>query len=90
MNELVTQGQEAELSISEDTQALIVSGVSENTLKAYRRATRSLETWLDGAMLTDGLLAKYITELHTEGKSPATIAQVVAAVKWQIKGNYIG
>lgn len=85
MNELATQEQEIGLAISEDTQALIVSGVSQNTLKAYRRATRSLETWLDGAMLTDALLAQYITELHTEGKSPATIAQVVAAVKWQVK-----
>ena len=36
MNALVTtQEQEAGLTISEDTKALIVSGVSENTLKAY-------------------------------------------------------
>ena len=33
------------------------------------------------------LLADYITELHTEGKSPSTIAQVVAAAKWLAK-NY--
>ena len=37
MNELVTtqQHQKQGLAISEDTQALIVSGISENTLVAY-------------------------------------------------------
>ena len=36
-------------------------------------------------MLSDALLANYITALHDNGKSPATIGQVVAAVKWQLK-----
>jgi hypothetical protein len=76
-------GQETGLAISEDTRALIVSGISENTLVAYRRATRSLETWLSGRVLSDALLAEYITELHTE----ETIAQVVATVKWQARRN---
>ncbi len=61
MNELVrTQAQEMGLAIIENTKALIVSGVSENTLKVYQRATRELETWLNGRVLTDGLLATYI------------------------------
>ena len=33
-------------------------------------------------MLTDGLLATYITELHQRAKSPATISQMVAVAKW--------
>ena len=33
--------------------------------------------------MTDGLLATYITGLHQAGKSPSTIAQVIAAVKWR-------
>ena len=40
-------------------------------------------------MLSDALLATYITELHEQGKSPATIAQVVAAVKWLAKNQGI-
>lgn len=40
-------------------------------------------------MLTDALLADYITELHTEGKAPMTIAQVVAAAKWLAKNHGI-
>ena len=40
-------------------------------------------------MLNDGLLATYCTELFHEGKSPATIAQVVAAAKWLAKNHGI-
>ena len=39
--------------------------------------------------MTDALLADYITELYTEGKSPSTIAQVVAAAKWLAKNHGI-
>ena len=35
------------------------------------------------------LLAEYITELHTKGRSPSTIAQVVAAAKWLAKNHGI-
>ena len=73
------------LVISEQQAELIRSSVSENTLKAYRHATQKLETWLDDRVLNDRLLAEYITSLHSQGKSPATIALVVAAVKWQAK-----
>ena len=41
--------------------------------------------WLSGRTLSDALLANYITQLHEDDKSPATIGQVVAAVKWQLK-----
>ena len=61
---------------------MIQQGIAPNTIKAYQTATQKLAAWLDCQNLTDGLLATYITELHHQGKSPATIAQVVAAVKW--------
>ena len=35
--------------------------------------------------MNDSILAAYLTQLHDSGKSPATISQVVAAVKWQGK-----
>ena len=82
MNDLVTQSQDNELAISTETASLIQSSVAPNTIEAYRRATQKIEAWLDGQVLTDGLLATYITGLHYQGKSPATIALVVAAVKW--------
>ena len=39
-------------------------------------------TLTDWRIDTDGLLATYITEFYQQGKSPATITQVVAAAKW--------
>ena len=71
--------------VSENTKELIRAGVSENTLRAYGWALQRLEDWraIDGRKLNDKVLAEYITHLHETGKSPATIAQAVAAVKWQ-------
>ena len=73
------------LQLPEETESLIKVSVSENTLKAYQRALHNLETWLSSRTLSDALLAEYITNLHKTGKTPATIGQAVAAVKWQLK-----
>ena len=75
----------APLQPPKETESLIKASIGENTLKAYQRALQSLTTWLSGRTLSDALLANYITELHRVDKSPATIAQAVAAVKWQFK-----
>ena len=64
--------------------------MSDNTLKAYRHALKKLESWLGGRGLDDRLLAEYIAELHTAGRSPATIAQAVAAVKWRGLEDAVG
>ena len=73
------------LPLPEVTETLIKASLSENTQKTYQRVLHKLEVWLSGCPLSDSLLASYITEMHTDGKSPATIGQVVAAVKWQLK-----
>ena len=80
-----TEPKGAPLQLPEETASLIKASIAENTLKAYQRALQSLETWLLGRTLSDALLANYITQLHEAGKSPATIGQAVAAVKWQLK-----
>ena len=72
------------LQLPEETESLIRASIAENTQKAYQRALQSLTNWLSGRTLSDTLLANYITALHEAGKSPATIGQVVAAVKWQL------
>lgn len=82
MNNLMLQSQGADLAISTETRDLIQRSIAPNTIKAYQTATRKLEVWLNGQILNDSLLATYITALHHQGKSPSTIAQVVAAVKW--------
>ena len=87
MNELVTRQQEARLTISTQTNELIQSSITDSTLKRYQRLSRELEAWLSGQIKTDGLLADNLTELHTAGKSPSTIAQVVAAAKWLARNH---
>ena len=67
--------------VSVVTAGLIRDGVSKNTLKAYRHASKKLASWLVGRVLDDRLLSKYITNPHQLGNSPATISQAVAAVK---------
>ena len=73
------------ITITSETASLIKASLAENTQKAYQHALHGLETWLLGRTLSDALLADYITTLHESGKSPATIGQLVAAVKWQLK-----
>ena len=86
MNEIVSNGHpNIALYVPEETQTLIQTSISENTRKAYQRALAKLEAWLSSRPLSDALLANYITALHKDGKSPATIGQAVAAVKWQLK-----
>ena len=87
MNALVNAAEPnaAILQLPEETASLIKASIAENTLKAYQRALQNLTDWLSGRTLSDALLANYITGLHDNGKSPATIAQAVAAVKWQFK-----
>ena len=94
MNDLAVKPEHM-IVISDSTKELIRAGVSHNTLKAYGEALRRLEEWLsiDERKLDDVVLAEYITHLHESGKSPATIAQTVAAVKWQAKNvdmNVVG
>ena len=86
MNEIVkTPSPNSGVYLPEAIQTLIKGYLAENTLKAYQRALQSLTRWLSGRTLSDALLATYITEMHTDEKSPATIGQAVAAVKWQLK-----
>ena len=75
----------SDIAIGEETASLIRSSISENTQKAYRNALRGVSEYLNGQTLTDALLSAYLTQLHGDGKSPSTIGQVVAAVKWRFK-----
>ena len=84
MNDLV-EPNTADLQLPESTASLIKASIAENTQKAYQQALRGVETWLNGRTLSDALFADYLTTLHEGGKSPSTIGQVVAAVKWQLK-----
>lgn len=82
---IVQADTDTSLSIPKELTQLIKASIAPNTLRAYQHALAKFQTFLDGRNLTDATLAAYITELHTAGKSPATISQVVAAVKWRLR-----
>ena len=72
--------------VNAETADLIRASVSKQTLTNYKRVLKQVEQWLGGHVLDDALLADYISMLHhDEGKAPATISQVVAAVSWRSK-----
>lgn len=75
------------LAISDETEELMNASIAPSTVKTYRHAMQQLEIWLEGRSLNDSLLASYITELYQNGKSPATISKIVAAVKWMVKNR---
>ena len=70
MNALVnTEPSTTSLQFPKETASVIKASIAEDTLKAYHRALKGLET----RILSDEFLAAYITVLHDNGKSPATI-----------------
>ena len=72
--------------VNAKTADLIRASVSKQTLTNYKRLIKQVEQWLGGRVLDDALLADYISMLHhDEGKAPATISQVAAAVSWRSK-----
>ena len=71
--------------VSDGTRELITSSVSDNTLRAYHRCLDALSVWLGSRTLDDATLADYLSSLFDAGKSPSTISQVVAAVRWRAK-----
>ena len=85
MSTQIVKIEKSELQITDEIRELIRASIAPNTLKAYNHALAGVQSYLDGRRLTDGVLAAYITELHAEKKSPSTIAQVVAAVKWRVR-----
>ena len=75
--------------ISDETEELVKASLAPSTVETYRLAMQQLEKWLEGRVLNDNLLATYITGLYHDGKSPATISKIVAAVKWTVKDQGI-
>ena len=79
-----------EVAVSDETEELVSASAAPSTVDTYRRAMQKLEIWLDGRSLSDNLLANYISGLYQDGKSPATISKIVAAVKWTTKHHGAG
>ena len=89
MNELILQDSGA-LTISDSDRIRIAAAgkaLSVNSRRSYQGAWDRCGQWLtDRGIslddLSDELMAVYIAKLDAEGRTPATIAVSVAAVKW--------
>ena len=64
---------------------LAAASITPATRRAYSGAMRRLGEHLDGAGLDDKTLAGYLAVLFQAGRSPATAAMVVAAVRFQVR-----
>ena len=83
----MNESEQNHVAISDKTGRLVEASTAPSTVETYRLAMQQLEIWLDGRSLNDNRLADYITELYQDGKSPATISKIVAAVKWTVKNH---
>ncbi len=85
----LTQKQDIAIAIKEETENLIKASIAPNTIKAYQRALAGLNNFLSDSSqeFSDGALAAYLTQLHLDGKSPASIAIVAAAARWQLRNE---
>ncbi len=63
------------------------ASVSANTMRAYRGALARMDAALDGQPPDDAALAAYLAQLHLAGRAPATIGQVVAAVRFTARAS---
>ena len=77
-------------SIPQVAADLMHASIAPNTRRAYEYALSRFDQWLDGHplggdLVTDAILAEYLTILFQAGKSPSTCQQVVAALKFRAK-----
>ena len=66
------------------------NSLAENTRSAYKSALNRFGDWVEQKVITDLLIAQYITELDREGKASSTISTAVAAIKWVDKKRGLG
>ena len=74
-----------EARLSPDVRRLVASSIAPNTRKAYEAALVAWDKWLAGREASDELLASYLSERHSAGMSPPTVAQAVQAIRFREK-----
>ena len=66
-------------------QELVEASLSDNTKRAYEAALKRFDEAVAGEPVSDEVIAYHLASLFERGKSPATCAQVVAALKFRAK-----
>ena len=73
--------------LSVDTRKLIDASISPNTIRTYNHALKQFAEHLGGQSPNDAAVAEYITFRFSEGLAPASIAAIVAAIRFAEKAN---
>ena len=71
--------------VHEDTKALIGQSIADNTRLAYAAALNGLDAAIPLDRQDDARIADRLAALYRDGRSPATIALVVAAIQFRAK-----
>lgn len=74
-------------ALSVDTRKLIDASISQNTIRTYSHALKQFAEYLGERSPHDALVADYITFRFSEGLAPASIAAIVAALRFAEKTN---
>ena len=72
-------------AVGAHTRELIASSIAGNTRTAYAAALRTLDAAVPVDRQDDARIADHLAALYRDGRSPATIALVVAAVQFRAK-----
>ena len=75
--------------LSSGASALAAASLSDATRRAYEGALRRLQVWLGERPLDDASLEAYLGHLHANGRSPATAASTLAALRAAARANGI-
>ena len=80
---------------TQETMKLIAKRIAPRTLGNYRETLRLYQDWLAGRAPSDTNLANYLTERHSAGQAPGSLALVVNAVRWmeregEAQGSVVG
>ncbi len=70
-------------AVSTTAAALIRASKSPHTLRAYESALRRFDGWRQARAVTDASVADYLGTLEETGKSPASAATLIAAVRFR-------
>ena len=72
-------------TLPDSARALASASISAATRRAYAGTLARVDVWLTGRPRDDATLSVYLAERFDAGASPATAAQVVAAVRFRAK-----
>ena len=83
MNEISTDVAGDNRKVGTHVADLVAGSIAENTRRSYGTALARIDAWAGGRPLDDHAIAAYFADLHVNGRAPATISLVAAALRFR-------